>query len=159
MLPSEVRLWQFTMLASIGWYEVGFGVLFAALTVPVNFLARREGDPTPLLNELYIAEPLILAAISASFVYVVRALISEPPRSFEGLRFAAIGAVCFLILLVMACLDRYGDELMWETVSTRHEGQEIKVYRRKWSQAVLVPNVVGMIALVGVLSFGRSLKL
>jgi len=119
-------------------------LVFAVMSVGIALLSRRGNDPSPIRNELYVGRGLFLGSLSASFVYLIRALIAG--KSDDGLACTWVILVLFSLIVLMACVDRY---YAWEEYK---KGR----FQRKLLAGVWAPNVLSMVVFAAVFMFGRS---
>ncbi len=120
------------------WPLVGVPVLFAFLAIPLRLASRRDGDSSPKKNDAYVAQPLLLAALSASYVYSLKAVMFGSKMDAVSCLFFSAG--CIIVLFLMSPVDRY---LAWD----KKNGD----YERKLGVGLLLPNLVSVALFSGVL--------
>jgi len=127
------------------WYPVIFPIAFAVISVIVKLLSRRNDDDSPHRNDCYIGQSLVLGSLSASLVYLIRAILAN--KDWLALETIVLSGGLLLLMLVLAYLDRY---FAWEEAPPPLSG-----YQRELVWGIMVPNVTGMMAFFTVFIFSK----
>jgi hypothetical protein len=113
------------------WYPVLITFLFTALSVVFKLLSRRDKDPAPLRNDLYIAQSLAMGSVSALAVYLIKAILNNNPTAGLSCTLLLIGYIVMIGILV--CLERWA---AWEDVDGK--------FRRKVALGIVIPDLLGV---------------
>lgn len=124
------------------WYPILITFLFTALALVFKLLSRRDRDPSPFRNDLYIAQSLSMGSVSALAVYLIKSILNNNPSAGLVCAFLLIGYI--LMTGLLACVDRW---IAWEEVDGRS--------RRKLTIGIIVPDLVGVSGYLVVFFFAK----
>lgn len=130
----------------ISWQPPITTVLCTGLGVMGKLLSRRHEDPSPEKNDFYVAQPLMLASISASSLFVVKCL--GPSKSEEGITLLLLALLYVFFFLVLMYIDK---RHAWRFVRRN----TVDVFERKFWWGILIPNAFGMVCLYSVFYYAR----
>lgn len=126
----------------VTWYPVLFSIGFAIISMGLKIASRRNSDASPLRNDCYCAQSLVLGSLSASLVYLIRAILTKNDAVALDCAFLMFSLLLPTVGLVV--LDRF---FAWETSA---KGDR----REKW-YGIVLPNVTGAIVMCTVFIFAR----
>jgi len=117
------------------WHPPLTTVLCTGIGIFGKLLSRRNNDTSPERNDVYIGQPLMLASISATSLFVVKCL--SLAKFEEGVILLLFALLYVFLFVVLAYIDK---RLAWRSVRLN----EVDVYERKFWWGILIPNAAGM---------------
>jgi hypothetical protein len=128
------------------WYPVLITFLFTALSMVFKLLSRRDKDPAPFRNDLYIAQSLSMGSVSALAVYLIKAILNNNSSAALICTLLLIGYI--LMTGILACLDRWA---AWEDVGGK--------FQRKVALGIVIPDLLGVFGYFVVFFFAKTRNL
>jgi hypothetical protein len=132
------------------WHPPITTVLCTGLGVFGKLLSRRNSDTSPERNDVYMGQPLMLASVSATSLFVVKCL--SLAKFQEGVSLLLIALLYIVFFVVLVYIDK---KLAWRSVRLN----EVDVFERKFWWGILIPNAVGMGCLYTVFVYAHAQKI
>lgn len=131
----------------VEWHPYSIPMLVLVIGILISLLAKRKDDLSPAKNQIYVGQALVLSSISATTVYVVKALVTKNSEAGIPCLYLLLGYV--IVLLVLAILD---SRLAWRAVTVNG----VEVHERKWWVGILIPNASGWACFFLFFEFAKS---